>query len=85
MIFTAPKNKVEELAFGLEQRGTSNLPTRFTMSPEYKLSTGYAEIARQMGQKRSDGSEIRDTTRRSVFSHSNTDNQSVHSPPPWII
>jgi uncharacterized protein (DUF169 family) len=59
MIFTAPKDKVEELAFGLEQRGTSNLPTRFTMSPEYKLSTGYAEIARQMGQKRSDGSEIK--------------------------
>jgi hypothetical protein len=59
MIFTAPKNKIEELVHGLEQRGTSNLPTRFTMAPEYKLSTGYAEIARLMGQKRADGSEIK--------------------------
>lgn len=58
MIFTAPKNKIEELAYGLEQRGTSSMPTRFTMSPEYKLSKGYAEAARQMGQKRSDGSVI---------------------------
>jgi uncharacterized protein (DUF169 family) len=59
MIFTAPKNKIEELVHGIEQRGTSNLPTRFTMAPEYKLSTGYAEIARQMGQRRADGSEIK--------------------------
>lgn len=58
MIFTAPKSKIEELAFGLEQRGTSSMPTRFTMSPEYKLSKGYAEAARQMGQKRADGSRI---------------------------
>ena len=59
MIFTAPRNRIGELAYGLEQRGTSNLPTRFTMAPEYKLSPGYAEIARQMGQRRADGSEIR--------------------------
>jgi uncharacterized protein (DUF169 family) len=58
MIFTAPKDKIEELAFGLEQRGTSSMPTRFTMSPEYKLSKGYAEAARQMGQKRANGSKI---------------------------
>ncbi len=58
MIFTAPKSKIKELAHGLEQRGTSNLPTRFTMTPEYMLSKGYAEAARRMGQKRADGSEI---------------------------
>jgi hypothetical protein len=58
MIFTAPKSKIGELAHGLEQRGTSNLPTRFTMAPEYKLSKGYAEAARRIGQKRADGSEI---------------------------
>jgi uncharacterized protein (DUF169 family) len=58
MIFTVPKSKIEELAHGLEQRGTSNLPTRFTMAPEYKLSKGYAEAARRMGQKRADGSVI---------------------------
>ncbi len=58
MIFTAPKSKIEELAHGLEQRGTSSLPTRFTMTPEYKLSKGYAETARCIGQKRADGSEI---------------------------
>ena len=58
MIFTAPKSKIGELAHGLEQRGTSSLPTRFTMSPEYKLSNGYADAARKMGQKRADGSEI---------------------------
>lgn len=58
MIFTAPKSKISELADGLEQKGTSNLPTRFTMAPEYKLSKSYAEAARLMGQKRADGSEI---------------------------
>jgi len=58
MIFTAPKAKIAELVHGLEQRGTSSMPTRYTMAPEYKLSKGYAEAARQMGQKRSDGSRI---------------------------
>ena len=59
MIFSAPKDKIKELAFSLEQKGTSSMPTRFTMSPEYKLSTSYAEVARLVGQKRGDGSEIR--------------------------
>lgn len=58
MIFTAPREKIYELVFGLQQKGTSNMPTRYTMAPEYKLSKGYAEAARQMGQKRSNGSSI---------------------------
>jgi hypothetical protein len=29
------------------------------MNPEYRLSNSYAEIARQMGQKTGDGSEIK--------------------------
>ena len=59
MIFSVPRDKIGDLAFGLEQDGTGNIPTRFSMTPEYKLSTSYAEMARLMGMKRADGSEIK--------------------------
>jgi len=59
MIFTVPKEKIGDLAHGLEQKGTSTVPTRFSMSPEYKLSESYATIAKMMGMKKGDGSEIR--------------------------
>ena len=59
LIFAVPKDKIGDLAFGLEQPGTGSLPTGFSMVPEYDLSPSYAEMARQMGQKRSDGSEIK--------------------------
>lgn len=59
MIFTAPRDKIEGLVHGLDQHGTSTYPTRFTMAPEYKMSKPYAEAARTMGQKRSDGSAIK--------------------------
>lgn len=62
MIFSVPKEQIGRLAHGLEQLGTGSIPTRFSMTPEYKLSTSYGEIARLMGMKRADGSEIRGYT-----------------------
>jgi len=62
MIFSVPREKIGDLAFGLEQEGTGTIPTRFSMTPEYKLSTSYAEMARLMGMKRADGSEIKGYT-----------------------
>ena len=35
------------------------MPTRFSMTAEYKLSTSYAEAVRQMGMRMPDGSEIK--------------------------
>ena len=58
MIFTVPKGKIGDLAHGLEQKGTSTVPTRFSMSPEYKLSESYARVANLMGMRKADGSEI---------------------------
>ena len=59
MIFSVPRDQIGRLAFGLEQGGTGSLPTGFSMVPEYELSEGYAEMARQMGMKKADGSEIK--------------------------
>ena len=62
MIFSVPQDKIGDLAFGLEQEGTGTIPTRFSMTPEYKLSISYAEMARLMGMKKADGSEIKGYT-----------------------
>jgi len=59
MIFTIPRDKIGRVVHGLDQGGTSTVPTRFSMNPEYRLSEGYAEIARQMGQVAGDGSAIK--------------------------
>ena len=59
IIFSVPKNKIEDLALGLEQEGTGSIPTTFSMKPEYELSPSYAEMARLMGMTRADGSEIK--------------------------
>jgi uncharacterized protein (DUF169 family) len=59
MIFSIPKDQIKRLALGLEQEGTGNLPTGFSMTPEYGLSESYAEMARQMGMKMADGSDIK--------------------------
>ncbi|MCK4318879.1 DUF169 domain-containing protein [Candidatus Bathyarchaeota archaeon] len=59
MIFSIPRDQIARVVEGLEQPGTASVPTRFSMNPEYRLSPGYAEIARQMGQRAADGSEIR--------------------------
>jgi len=59
MIFSVPKDQIGRLASGLEREGTGRLPTGFSMVPEYELSEGYAEMARQMGMKKADGSEIK--------------------------
>jgi uncharacterized protein (DUF169 family) len=62
MIFSIPREQIARVVEGMEQPGASSVPTRFSMNPEYRLSTGYAEIARQMGQRAADGSEIRGYT-----------------------
>lgn len=62
MIFSIPRDQIARVVKGLEKPGTASVPTRFSMNPEYRLSTGYAEIARQMGQRAADGSEIRGYT-----------------------
>jgi uncharacterized protein (DUF169 family) len=59
LIFTVPKEQIGRVAHGLEQPGTGSLPTAISMVSEYKLSESYAEMARLMGMKRSDGSEIK--------------------------
>jgi len=59
MIFSIPRDQIARVVEGLEQPGTASVPTRFSMNPEYGLSPGYAEIARQMGQRAADGSEIK--------------------------
>ena len=59
MIFSIPRDQITRVVEGLKKPGTSSVPTRFSMNPEYRLSTGYAEIARQMGQRAADGSEIK--------------------------
>ena len=59
MIFSAPKSKIGELAHGLEQNGTGSIPTRFSMKAEHMLSPSYAEMARLMGMRHADGSEIK--------------------------
>ncbi len=64
MIFSIPKEKLEDLVLGLEQDGTGAIPTRFSMKPEYRLSVPYAKIARLMGMKKGDGSEIKGYTGR---------------------
>lgn len=58
VIFSVPRDQIGRLAFGLEQEGTGRLPTGFSMTPEYELSESYAEMARQMGMRKADGSEI---------------------------
>lgn len=59
IIFSVPKEQIDRLACGLEQRGTGSYPTGISMVPEYELSESYAEIARLMGMRRADGSEIK--------------------------
>ncbi|KON29328.1 hypothetical protein AC482_06775 [miscellaneous Crenarchaeota group-15 archaeon DG-45] len=62
MIFSVPRDKIGDLVLGLEQGGTSSIPTRFSMKAEYMLSPSYAEMARLMGMRRADGSEIKGYT-----------------------
>ena len=59
MIFSVPKGLLGRLAYGLEQAGTGSYPTGFSMEPEYKLSESYAEMARMMAMKKTDGKEIK--------------------------
>ena len=60
MIFSVPKEKIGDLAMGLEQNGTGSIPTRYSITAEYNLPPPYAEVARLLGMKKADGSEIED-------------------------
>jgi hypothetical protein len=62
IIFSVPKDKIGRLTRGLESPGTGSIPTGFSMVAEYKLSESYAEMAKQMGMRRADGSEIKGYT-----------------------
>jgi uncharacterized protein (DUF169 family) len=62
LIFSVPKDQIGRLAHGLEQPGTGAIPTGFSMVAEYGLSKSYAEMARLIGLKRSDGSRIKEYT-----------------------
>ena len=62
IIFTVPRKKLEDLVLGLEQEGTTAIPTHPSMIPEYKQSVSYAKIARLMGMKKADGTEIQGYT-----------------------
>jgi uncharacterized protein (DUF169 family) len=63
MIFTIPRRQIERVVEGMDQPGTSSIPTRFSMNPEYMLSEGYAEIAKLMGQLDSKGEVIKGYSR----------------------
>ena len=58
MLFAVPAEKLENLVFALKQLTTSLLPIQISTHAEYVLIDHYAEIARLMGMKKADGSEI---------------------------
>lgn len=58
IIFTVPRAKLDDLIIGFGKRGTGRVPLTPMMTTEYKLSPSYAKMARLMGMKRSDGTEI---------------------------
>jgi len=58
IIFTVPREKLEALILGLKQSGTGELPVKIWTCAEYTLGDSYAELARLMGMKKADGSEI---------------------------
>jgi uncharacterized protein (DUF169 family) len=59
MGFTIPRARLEDLVLGLKQSGTGELPVQIWTRAEYTLIDSYAELARMMGMKKADGSEIR--------------------------
>ena len=67
MIFTVPRKKLEDLMLGLEQEGTGKIPTRISMIPEYQMSVGYAKMARLMGMKKADGTDIKGYTESAPY------------------
>jgi len=58
MVFTVPRGKLEALILGLKQPGTGDMPVKIRTRAEYTLEDSYAELARLMGMKKADGSEI---------------------------
>ncbi|MEM2210705.1 MAG: DUF169 domain-containing protein [Nitrososphaerales archaeon] len=60
MIFSIPKKKLNDFIIGLRaaHKLNMNIPFGFTMMPQYKMPESYAKIARLMGMKKADESEI---------------------------
>jgi len=58
IIFTVPRARLDDLVLGLGKEGTGSVPTTPMMVPEHKLTPSYAEMARLMGMKKSDGRVI---------------------------
>jgi uncharacterized protein (DUF169 family) len=56
--FTVPRAKLETLVLGLQQPGTGGTPVKIWTRAEYTMGNSYAELARLMGMKKADGSEI---------------------------
>lgn len=67
MIFTVPRKKLDDLMLGLEQEGTGKIPTPFSMIPEYQMSVSYAKLARLMGMKKADGTDIQRYTESAPY------------------
>lgn len=58
MTFTVPRAKLETLTLGLQQPGTGGIPVKIWTPAEYTMGNSYAKLARLMGMKKADGSEI---------------------------
>lgn len=61
MIFSLPPEAAEDLLTGLRHIGETGrrVPFGRTLMPEYQMSESYCRIARMLGMRRADGSEIR--------------------------
>ncbi|MEA1963805.1 MAG: DUF169 domain-containing protein [Candidatus Aerophobetes bacterium] len=53
LVFTAPKEKIEDLVLGLKALAKSGagLPVKFTVIPEYELEESYAKIGKMLGME----------------------------------
>ena len=58
MTFSVPREKLETLISGLQQPGAGQIPVKIWTRAEYTMGNSYAELARLMGMKKADGSEI---------------------------
>ena len=56
-VWAAPTPLVD-LAVGLEQEGTGSIPSVISLKYEHELPPVYAKLARLIGTKRADGSQI---------------------------
>lgn len=61
MIFSLPPDAAEDLLMGLRHIAETarRVPFRRTLMPEYQMSESYSKIARMLGMRKANGSEIR--------------------------